>query len=294
LGVDSSGITLLSGAKRLGVDFTRTLTLGRQEFFPRRSELKDVFKHMGVQENAEDFLRANGYADGFFRLLGAQELMSLDYSTYEGATIIHDLNEPLPAKWRETATVVFDGGTLEHVFNIPQALRTCMELVTIGGHFIQVTMANNFLGHGFWQLSPELVFRTFARENGFETSVVLLHEVISGGRWYQVVDPAEAKSRVQLCNCQPTCMLTIAKRVARVEMFSRPPLQSDYQAAWSGTSDFAPVYAPAPSYRRMVPEFLVRALKPLVRDWSLFGLGWDQKYFRRLDAAAVAQGRFTR
>ena len=292
MGIDGAGITFLSGAKRRGVDFTRTLTLGRQEFFPRPGELQHVFTHMGVPENPETFLRANRFADRFFTLRGVHELVSRDYSEYEGATIIHDLNQPLPAKWRETASVVFDGGTLEHVFNVPEALRTCMELVALGGHFIQITMANNFLGHGFWQFSPELVFRTFAPENGFESPVVLLHEAIAGGAWYFVSDPVEVRSRVELCNCHPTYMLTIAKRNARAKIFSRPPLQSDYEAAWTGTSDFAPLFTPDRGYRRLVPESIVRAVKPLLRDWSLFGLGWNQPYFSRLDATAVAQGRF--
>jgi hypothetical protein len=35
-------------------------------------------------------------ADRFIELLGASEVHSLDISAYEGADIIHDLNEPLP------------------------------------------------------------------------------------------------------------------------------------------------------------------------------------------------------
>ena len=54
---------------------------------------------------------------------------------------------------------MIDSGSLEHVFNISQALRNCLEMVESGGHFISIGPANNAMGHGFYQFSPELYFR---------------------------------------------------------------------------------------------------------------------------------------
>jgi len=42
-------------------------------------------------------------------------------------------------------TTVIDGGSLEHVFNFPQAIANCMNMVAVGGHFIGLSPANNFL-----------------------------------------------------------------------------------------------------------------------------------------------------
>ncbi len=50
----------------------------------------------------------------------------------------------------------------------------------LGGHFISVTFANNFLGHGFHQFSPELYFRVFCPANGFEVESLMLCEADAG------------------------------------------------------------------------------------------------------------------
>ena len=175
-----------------------------------------------------------------FELFGAKQVASLDASDYEHARYIHDLNTPLPDHLREKFSVVFDGGTLEHIFNIPQALKNCMEMVRIGGHFIQLTVANNYMGHGFWQFSPELIYRVFSSENGFKVIAVLLHEPIiirsagtSFGNWYMVIDPAECQSRVELTNDKPNSYCTIAQRISGSAIFANPPQQSDYVAVWN-------------------------------------------------------------
>ena len=102
-----------------------------------------------------------------FRCWARGTVESLDVSTYEKATILHDMNLTVPYELRERFTVVHDGGTIEHVFNVPEAFKNCMEMVRVGGHFTQVNVANNYTGHGFWQFSPELIFRVFSPQNGY-------------------------------------------------------------------------------------------------------------------------------
>jgi len=43
----------------------------------------------------------------------------MDYSDYEGAEIILDPNNIVLQEYHEKFDVVFDGGTCEHVFNVP-------------------------------------------------------------------------------------------------------------------------------------------------------------------------------
>ena len=63
--------------------------------------------------------------------------------------------------------MVVDGGTLEHVFDYPTALRNAMRMVRVGGHLILNAPVNNFPGHGFYQISPELFFRCFHDNSAF-------------------------------------------------------------------------------------------------------------------------------
>jgi hypothetical protein len=307
MGIDTASAMFLCAARSRGIDFTRALMLGRQAFYPDARCLQRIFAIHGVPHNADSFLREDQYAENFFRCLGAREVASLDCSSYEGATLVHDLNSPVPDELREQFTVVHDGGTLEHVFNVPQALRNAMEMVRVGGHFTQVTVANNFMGHGFWQFSPELVFRVFSPANGYRIDAVLLHEVVPNGPWYVVTDPDDVGARVELCNSRPTYILTIAQRIARTEVFALPPQQSDYAAQWRGAVEPTPATAcggainPSPPDarppRRRRPRLaaITRALKQVPqavvgRDSSSSQRAFERPYYRRIAEDALLRG----
>jgi len=117
-----------------------------------------------------------GWADGLFRHLGAKELVSIDASGWEGATVVHDLNRPVPPDLLDRFTVVIDSGTLEHVFDFPTAIRNCMQMVRVGGHLLLMTPSNNEAGHGFYQFSPELLFRALSPAYGYSVVEMLLLE----------------------------------------------------------------------------------------------------------------------
>jgi len=268
MGLDTAAVKFLCAAKSMGVDFTDTAMIGRQSLFPSVDALQAVFSILGIPGNADAFLRDNEYGEAFFTLLGAKRIASVDASNYENASHICDMNLPIPADLRERFSVVLDGGTLEHIFNIPQALKNCMEMVKVGGHFIQVNEANNFMGHGFWQLSPELIFRAFAPNNGYRIEIVLLHQVVPGGGWYLVFDPEKVRRRVELCNCLPTYILTIAKRMAIADIFASPPQQSDYVAVWNRNENGHA--KPAPKRMRFIPDVVKRVLKSTLRRFLTF------------------------
>src|SRR4051812_44393764 len=59
---------------------------------------------------------------GFFSGLGFSEIDALDISDYEGANVIGDLNDPgLGKRVGKTYDVVYDSGTIEHIFDAPTA-----------------------------------------------------------------------------------------------------------------------------------------------------------------------------
>jgi SAM-dependent methyltransferase len=99
----------------------------------------------------------------FFRMLGYETVDALDISDYEGANIVGDLNDPaLPERFTRRYDLIYDSGTIEHVFDITVALRSIDQLVKPGGSVVHATPSNGFLDHGFWQVSPDL-FRFFYR-----------------------------------------------------------------------------------------------------------------------------------
>ena len=235
MGLDINSVQFLIAAHKRGADFGDVLMIGRQDLNVYPSKMRQVLSAEGLADNlfapsAED----TGFAEPVFKSLGARNVSSLDASAFENAEFIHDLNVPVGADLKQRFDLVYDGGTLEHVFNYPVALQNCMEMVREGGRFFTHTCANNWCGHGFYQFSPELFYNVFREENGFEIERMIIHVVGPYGRWYEVADPRTIKSRIELMNCFPLQLLVQARRKKIVELFKKPPQQNDYVIRWEG------------------------------------------------------------
>ena len=238
MGLIACRAKMLLEARKNGVDFSSTLTLGRQSCNMTDAELSQLRKKYGICEiaNAERLLKYRAYADQFFyHYLGVKELYVLDNSDYQGANTIHDLNCPIPSGLMESFDVVIDGGTLEHIFNFPQAITNCMKMVKMGGNLFIFSMANNHCGHGFYQFSPELFFRIFSNIYGFETRAVILvrhpfpgAELSRKQECFLVKDPATVGRRSVIVTKSPLGIMVHAEKIAHKTLFDEWPQQSDY------------------------------------------------------------------
>jgi hypothetical protein len=231
-------LKFLLAARRNGVSLDRFCMIGRQSLRIDPGPLRRLLHKGDIVLTREQtdalYVERQGFSEPVLQLLGAREIDSVDASTYEQATIVHDMNDPIPGHFANRYTAVLDGGSLEHVFNFPRAIANCMELVAVGGHFLAATPANNQMGHGFYQFSPEIFFRVFTPENGFVIQRVIAFEMTPGAPWYEVMDPARAGGRVKLTNRRPTFLLVQAQKTAHVPVLTVTPQQSDYSAKWSG------------------------------------------------------------
>ncbi len=265
MGLIQANARLLLSAKRKGVCFDRVLTIGRQQVFLRRQELDALsieFAAASLKDQAE---QQGEFCEPFLQhMLGADTIDSVDYSDFEGATITHDLNLPVDSRHHQKFDAVIDGGTLEHLFHVPNSLANMMRMTRVGGNVFLFTNANNHCGHGFYQFSPEFFYRVFQPENGFEMeSVVLVQHPYPGAeispiqRCYEVVDPDSVGCRVGLVSKFPTMIMVHARRIAEIEPFQQTmPLQSDYQQRWkedegSDTSSDSAPSGPIAKLRRV-------------------------------------------
>jgi hypothetical protein len=245
MGISYLGARMMWDARMRGVSFDSVLTLGHQSLrlFPAevaffRNAYEQAF---GLPATTLDNHTWDDYADGFLRdILGATSIAVLDASSFEGADTVHDMNSPVPKEWHGQYDVVVDGGSLEHIFNVPTAFANLANMLKVGGTIFVNTPANNMMGHGFYQFSPELMFRIFSEENGFALQNVLLYEARYPGldltrkdTVYKVVDPNHVGQRVGLQNKKPVLMMVEATKVREAQMFTTPPLQSDYVAMWN-------------------------------------------------------------
>jgi hypothetical protein len=237
MGLSWHPIKALIVAHKAGASFESTATIGRQNLYISPSELKAL---LALDERLAarfgEYLEPYPvYGEPFYKMLGAKEIVSLDASKYEDATIVHDMNKPIAAELKERFDFVHDGGSLEHVFNFPQAIKNCMEMVMVGGRLMLESPANNNFGHGFYQFSPDLLFRVLSPENGFQVERMVACEFFDFSQWYEVADPTVVRSRVELLNCRRRVQLLVrARRTHVADIFAKTPQQSDYVIEWDG------------------------------------------------------------
>ena len=293
MGLDINAVHFLISAHKRGVRFGEVLMIGRQDLNVYPAKMVQVLKRANLAcETFEVGGKDTQYSEPFFRALGAGNVCSLDASDFEGAQIVHDLNKPIGDEFKQRFDVVYDGGTLEHIFNFPIALRNCMELVKLGGRLFIHAPANNWCGHGFYQFSPELFYRALSPQNGFEVERMIVHPVGPYGRWHEVVDPDQIGSRVEALTFYPLHVLIQAKRSSAIPIFASAPQQSDYAPRWvdatlaTGTMEKRAVFPPparpwlskvAPGLARLV--HVLRMGLDLYRRESIF---WNRKAFRRV------------
>ena len=219
MGLDIRTAEFLMHAKQLGADFSNVATLGHQRVMLSITERARLAEWMGSTDTQHE------YADFFLKHLGARELNAIDASAYEGAQVIHNLNSELPPQLHQRFSLLIDGGTLEHVFDVRRSLKSCMQMVKVGGHLVVCQMANNCMGHGFYQFSPEFFYCALTPENGYRVKFMAINE---SGRWYQPLPPAEAGERIQARTTQETFVFVLAERISDAEPFVTAPHQTDY------------------------------------------------------------------
>lgn len=222
----------------------KVLTLGRQSVLLPPWELKEWENLAPEGVSFGDFVpRFDDASVGeeLIARLGAETVDSMDNSPYEGANVIHNLNDPVPDDLKLAYDVVFDGGTLEHIFDYPTALANAMQMVSEGGWFLSITPSNMWNGHGFYQLSPE-VFRTaLSKSNGFELKLMAF-ALSKFEKEYWVCDENALKSseRLGIHSKHPACLLVAARRVSPQTPASLTIQQSDYEVRWQGKEETEP------------------------------------------------------
>ena len=155
------------------------LTLGVQDTQLTRRALLDLGKRYGFGEkpkgwrpeiNPKEIFGKKRFLTGksLFQFLGFEDVQALDADGFEEAEVIHDLNLPEPPpELRDRFDVVFDGGTLEHVFHLPNALANLHAMTKPGGLIIHQSPSSNHPDHGFYMFSPTF-FYDYYSANGYE------------------------------------------------------------------------------------------------------------------------------
>jgi hypothetical protein len=143
------GNVLCLGRQSVHIDAKQFIDAAGKEGFPIPDEIPSKFNDREL-----------------FKALGAESLDNLDHSDFEGANIICDLNFRLGAIAKPFDYVV-DGGTFDHLFDLPAAFENVYHLLKNGGRLFQWNACNNYLGVVYMQFNPSL-FSDYYRINNYK------------------------------------------------------------------------------------------------------------------------------
>lgn len=156
----------------------RIVTLGRQDVLVTHEELIELANQVNYPlrllsdvelSDKFDMKKLKCISDrSLFFMLGFDDLKSVDFSSYENADVIYDLNQDLlPVDLVSSANVVLDPGTIEHVFHVPNSLKNIFNMLKVGGRVMHIAPSSNHMDHGFYMFSPTL-FRDYYFVNQFD------------------------------------------------------------------------------------------------------------------------------
>jgi len=228
MGIDFHVFNFLASTKNQ--EFKKTLTIGRQSIHLSSKDISILAKKHKALWNIRDNLIVEEFIDFVLvKHFGATSVKSLDYSDYEKASITHDLNQPVDKSLHGKFDTIIDSGSLEHIFDIKKAFENCMNLCKVGGQIFHISPADNFSGHGFWQISPELFFSLYSAKNGFQIEEIYIASLSNKSKVFKILRP-KAGHRITLYSTSPCYILVKARKINDVNILSVQ--QSDYEHIW--------------------------------------------------------------
>jgi hypothetical protein len=145
------------------------LLIGRQTVFLTEDQALSLLRREGIEPRA-DYLKevneSSGYISDrcFFSMMSAGRLLALDVDDFEGAEIIHDLNDELPEKYHRIADFIFNGSCTDDLFDPAMATQSMSKMLRPGGRVIDIEAGAPANG-AIVIYSPEWFFDYYAVNN---------------------------------------------------------------------------------------------------------------------------------
>jgi hypothetical protein len=121
----------------------------------------EVAARIGYRDDSEQILRWHNLQGQMSRVAETRSVFEalgiesdfIDIVASRGFEIVVDLNQPAPAELVGRYDIVYDGGTMEHCFNVGQVIRNIGAFARVGGFIIHVNPLN-YYNHGFFNFNP--------------------------------------------------------------------------------------------------------------------------------------------
>ena len=228
MGIDRTSLNAILMSCRHIKNKQNLLTIGRQQIHTSQENNIDIGDKFNT--NLSEIIYGN-YCETFFSSVGFINIDSIDNSNYEGSKYIHNLNYPILEDFKNKYDYIYDGGTTEHIFNIPQVFENIIDMLNIDGLFVSVTCNNNFSGHGMYQFSPELYLSCFNQKYGMEIIDIYIGENGKTNNEWKNVNSFNGYRNIDKFNSTlETYIIIIARKISneRESLIKNSPNQYSY------------------------------------------------------------------
>lgn len=261
MGISKGAVTLLGMSLQQVNRAGRVITFGVQKVYTSYDDARQRFSRAGIAA-APIAHSGNGSLrqEVLFRMLGYDTVESLDYYAAEGPTHVHDLNHPVPEALRERFDLVYDGGTTEHCFSVPECLSNAVRLARNGGRIIHHLPLNNWVDHGFYQFSPGLFF-DFYEANGFDELSLWVHFMKGRKESFISFDPRIDERLPYQLGGNANVLAFFSARKSRSADAIVFPVQGRYRRTFGGEPDRSAAARKPTSVSRLRRSILKRTLR---------------------------------
>ncbi len=145
-------------------DLKRCFTDVHASYAEPRELVPHSSRTFGINRELSDLSKEFIHAKSMFEAFGITEYLDMDKFDSDRPAVLHDLNDPIPADLKSRFGMVFDGGTIEHIFDVRQVMGNIVDMLRPGGCVVH--LCSFAIDHGFYGFSPVL-FYDFYGANGF-------------------------------------------------------------------------------------------------------------------------------
>lgn len=251
MGLGTINLTrILQAFKENGIGEKSLCMIGKQDIHISWDILMEIVHNYDFYYDKEVYERIKNIQpiDSYklFEMFGISGgIDAVDFSEYEGADIIFDLNKDLPENLAEKYDYIINGGTLEHIFDVAKAMSNISAMVKPGGTIIHIVPFAGLANHGFYSFSPTF-FQDYSVANGFRITSLNIEFLLDNGdivfsQDCRIFDGGDCKINeyvkkiMQINEVECVLLLCIAKKCANKNNYY--PIQGLYRKIYSTCSE---------------------------------------------------------
>lgn len=185
---------------------------------------KDVSTRMRINESMDD--------STFFSFFNDVNYQTLDVTDYEGASIVHNLNDPIPPELEGKFDFIIDGGTFDHLFNLKNCFANVVKLLKPGGRIFQWNAATNYSNAGYLSFSADYFYDYYILNKFIDCQTFFAQSYyIAAPNWYvtKFVPPANGQRYSEFKQTYFYSMVIVLAEKGEDSTYDIAPIQLQYR-----------------------------------------------------------------